>query len=188
MSQRLSVKKSYCKVCHDSGKSEKEYSSHWVKNADGKVICPTLLSTECRYCFTKGHTVKFCVILEKSRKVEPKMTAHANTKVEPKMTARTKPSVSRYSILEIAEEKDAPEQKFPVKTGWAAIAAKPKQEERKEDYLDTITNTTVLKKTKQFEIELMKNCRVLEPMAINKTKRYITSWADCSDSESEDEY
>ena len=59
MSSRI-INKPCCTVCKTVGLSEKEYSSHYVKNREGIVICPTLLSQECRFCFKKGHTVKFC--------------------------------------------------------------------------------------------------------------------------------
>jgi hypothetical protein len=39
-----------------------------VKDRTGKVVCPLLLSQECRYCFKLGHTVKFCQAL---KNVEP---------------------------------------------------------------------------------------------------------------------
>jgi hypothetical protein len=53
----------YCKVCHDAGKEESVYLSHFIretKDPSSKVVCPTLLSQECRYCFKSGHTVKYC--------------------------------------------------------------------------------------------------------------------------------
>ena len=57
--------KTYCKVCHDAGLTEKEYTSHFVKsNVNGVIVCPTLLKQECRYCHKKGHTVKFCLTLK----------------------------------------------------------------------------------------------------------------------------
>ena len=55
--------KPYCKVCHDSGKSEAEYTSHYVKSEpgpNGVVVCPTLLNQECRFCGKTGHTVSRC--------------------------------------------------------------------------------------------------------------------------------
>jgi Nanos RNA binding domain len=66
-------KKPYCKVCHDAGKPEREYTSHCVKTYDlkigaMKVTCPTLLALECRYCGKNGHTVKFCQVLEETKK------------------------------------------------------------------------------------------------------------------------
>ena len=54
-----------CKVCKDSGKGESVWSSHRVRDKNGRVICPTLLSQNCRKCGILGHTVKFCNIVEK---------------------------------------------------------------------------------------------------------------------------
>lgn len=72
---RNSVNKPYCKVCHDAGKSEKDYTSHYVKSQDRKtgttiVTCPTLLNTECRFCYGIGHTAKFCPALTNKKKFE----------------------------------------------------------------------------------------------------------------------
>ena len=53
----------FCKVCFDSGKSEEEYTSHYVKSEpghNGKVVCPTLLGQQCTYCSELGHTVSHC--------------------------------------------------------------------------------------------------------------------------------
>tara|TARA_B100000214_G_C23962342_1_gene625906 strand:+ start:646 stop:1113 length:468 start_codon:yes stop_codon:yes gene_type:complete len=63
----------FCKVCKDAGKTEIEYTSHYVKDKSGKIICPTLLNQACKYCRQKGHTVKFCPTLklnEKNKKQE----------------------------------------------------------------------------------------------------------------------
>lgn len=49
----------FCKICKDSGKPNSVVHSHNVRER-GKVVCPILLSTECRYCRVKGHTPKFC--------------------------------------------------------------------------------------------------------------------------------
>jgi hypothetical protein len=64
------VNKSFCKVCHDSGKSEAEYTSHFVKSEPGPkgvVVCPVLLASICNYCKQKGHTLKHCKELEKNK-------------------------------------------------------------------------------------------------------------------------
>jgi hypothetical protein len=65
--------KPYCKVCHDAGKDELEFRSHSVRSKPdyyGKtvVLCPTLLATECTYCYKKGHTVKFCSVIASNKK------------------------------------------------------------------------------------------------------------------------
>ena len=72
--------KPYCKVCHDAGKSEKEYTSHYVKSApgpEGKVVCPTLLSQSCGYCGSCGHTPKFCPTLAAEKAAEEKALKQA---------------------------------------------------------------------------------------------------------------
>lgn len=59
------VTKKFCKVCFDSGKTEAQYTSHFVKAEDRKtVICPTLLDQECRVCFNTGHTPSCCPVLK----------------------------------------------------------------------------------------------------------------------------
>ena len=50
----------YCKVCHDAGKMETEYRSHSIRDRNSNLICPTLLSLECRFCYKNGHTIKYC--------------------------------------------------------------------------------------------------------------------------------
>ena len=55
--------KTLCVVCRDAGKSEKEYTSHFVKDqpgSNGKVVCPTLLNQACRICGKTGHTSRYC--------------------------------------------------------------------------------------------------------------------------------
>ena len=80
--------KKYCKVCHDAGKPESVYMSHYTRETPdpkSKVVCPTLLSMECKYCFATGHTVKYCLILEDNKKrqeKENKLQQRQHTKIE----------------------------------------------------------------------------------------------------------
>ena len=70
-SSQMKVVKPFCKVCFDAGKSETEYTSHFVKSEPGirgKVVCPTLLNQACTYCYETGHTVKFCKVLAQNNK------------------------------------------------------------------------------------------------------------------------
>ena len=63
-------KKPFCKVCFDAGKSENEYTSHYVKDAPGPhgvVVCPTLFNLNCRHCRKSGHTTSHCVELKKKK-------------------------------------------------------------------------------------------------------------------------
>jgi len=59
-SQRV---KPFCKICYDSGKSESMYNSHFVRESrdvNSRVVCPTLLALQCRFCGVRGHTVSKC--------------------------------------------------------------------------------------------------------------------------------
>ena len=63
----------FCKVCRDAGKSEKEYTSHFVKDQpgpEGKVVCPTLLNQACRICHNPGHTSSYCPEYNDNRRRE----------------------------------------------------------------------------------------------------------------------
>jgi len=60
-----SQKSKYCKMCHDAGKSEAEFTSHYVKDnpgPGGKVCCPYLLSLVCQTCKGNGHTRSHCPV------------------------------------------------------------------------------------------------------------------------------
>ncbi len=60
MNNNRQVYRTFCKVCQDSGKTEREYTSHNVRDARGATCCPTLLAQECRNCYKRGHTSKYC--------------------------------------------------------------------------------------------------------------------------------
>ncbi len=88
-SSKSSSSKMYCKVCHDSGKSEAVYTSHFIRETvdpNSKTVCPTLLALECRFCFCKGHTVKYCSTLkrrnnERLRTNNEEETTNNNSKI-----------------------------------------------------------------------------------------------------------
>ena len=104
-SSSAAVKK-YCKVCHDAGKSETEYTSHYIR-ADrdplSKVVCPTLLSLDCRYCSKKGHTVKYCKILEKDKIAEARQSKSSIKNTKPKSLVCKVPA-NMFSSLESDSE------------------------------------------------------------------------------------
>jgi len=135
--------KKFCKVCHDAGKSEAEYTSHYVRSsttADGVVVCPTLLALNCRYCGENGHTVKFCKELEKKKKAEERGAKRAalekaDKKVVTIPTAgnpNAGKKVSAFAALDSDSEDEQPLHKSVIKVtakpqafSYAAIASKP---------------------------------------------------------------
>ncbi len=95
-------------MCMDANKPKSVYSSHSVKQ-NGVVVCPTLLAQECRYCHKKGHTVKFCATLEKEN-AKQKKTAEKieDKKIEEK---KTKPTVQNmFTLLDDDDDQDEDDQ------------------------------------------------------------------------------
>lgn len=100
--------KKFCKVCQDAGKTESEYRSHFTRETPdphSKVVCPTLLALECRFCFKKGHTVKYCAIL----KERDRASARAEREIEKPKKAVEKPKgkpTNMFSCLESDSEEE----------------------------------------------------------------------------------
>jgi hypothetical protein len=102
--------KKYCKVCHDAGKSEIEYLSHFIRESrdpNSKIVCPTLLSLECRYCSNKGHTIKYCKILEKNKNMSSRQERINNYHKTEKNDVKYKESSNIFDNLgSDSEEED----------------------------------------------------------------------------------
>lgn len=97
-----------CKVCKDAGKPESEYSTHFVKDREGRVTCPTLLSLQCRYCQKSGHTVSHCPTLTARNKTEEKakrVAEFANKKEVSKSKITDKPK-TKFGFDMLADEEE----------------------------------------------------------------------------------
>ena len=209
------VKKPYCKVCFDAGKPESEYTSHWVRSLPDrsgktKVTCPTLLSTECRYCYELGHTAKFCPVLEKNnREKERALKAAASERPKQKVPESKKPASFFDALREESSDseeevkvsiKSNPVENFPVlgapakkvevilpkpepevKTGWAAIAAKPKE----DNFMKQIEERSIMKSLPQSALKPKPEVKAAPWIA--KTPVFTKSWADWSDSEEDED-
>jgi len=191
-----SVRKPYCKVCHDAGKSESDYTSHYVrslpdKQGNSKVICPTLLNTECRYCYELGHTSKFCPKLA-SREKE----AERNRKAEERLSRETKKPVYQpkkiqfggFSALMDSDDEDenkksiekeefpalgAPSQRVTI-TSYASVAAKPVPLQTPKAALPT-----------GFKV-LQKGHQIDKPVTKKNFNFRTDNWALCDSSDEED--
>jgi hypothetical protein len=150
--QIYSAKKPCCKVCVDAGKTEKEYSSHYVKDLNGKVTCPTLLNQECRRCHVKGHTTSFCtsknnIVEENSRKppisppkkeVRPPKKSNVFAYLEMNSDdSDNDEEAEQFPELVVAEPKNLLEKEIsaPKKFSYASMAAKI-QTETKTPFVD----------------------------------------------------
>ncbi|EDV22801.1 uncharacterized protein TRIADDRAFT_9546, partial [Trichoplax adhaerens] len=52
-----------CVFCRNNGEHEDVYTSHQLKDADGKITCPILKAYTCPICGATGensHTIKYC--------------------------------------------------------------------------------------------------------------------------------
>lgn len=101
------VFKKFCKVCQDAGKPESEYTSHNVresKDPKSKTLCPTLLTQECRHCFRKGHTVKYCLILKKQQSLPTYNVGVTETK------SKKREVTNVFMLLESDSEEEAEEE------------------------------------------------------------------------------
>jgi hypothetical protein len=109
---KCNSKKPFCKVCHDAGKPESDYTGHHVrslpdKQGNTKVTCPTLLNTECRYCYELGHTAKFCPAIAKRQKAEDR---HHREEIRTAKQPVQKPKVDlrggRFNVLLSDDEEE----------------------------------------------------------------------------------
>jgi hypothetical protein len=201
---QISNKKPFCKVCQDAGKPESQYTSHYVRSMPDKsgktnVTCPTLLATECRFCYKLGHTTKFCPVIEANKKSEDRAANRKQTE-EKKPLPKAKAPTSVFAAL--ADDSDSDEEKvvkvsnklinqvkeeFPslgsaVKpaaslSGWASVAAKTQDQYESEKYEQKLISNSIKRSLPPLS----------KPIVIPQPQMEKKSWADWSDSEDEQE-
>jgi hypothetical protein len=173
--------KPYCKVCHDAGKTESEYTSHFVRETPeptSKVLCPTLLQQKCSYCSKSGHTVKYCkdalkakskpVTKVEIKKVVPKTPTKTPTNMfsvlynddteETIISKKSNPTQSSVSKQSIEVKEDFPalcstttKKTLPSISGYATIAAKSKADYDKEKYEQKLIETSIKRQMPQIK-------------------------------------
>jgi len=184
---KIQSNKMYCKVCADAKKPINEVTSHNVKSAQGVVLCPTLLSQECRYCKLSGHTVKFCKTLEEKKKFESKMQAKLSheTKNETKATskANTKVNTNLFDALDSdSDNEDEKEEEFPALGGAYHTDACLNQVKSYSSALQTAATRPQPQKQSLPKLTIMKTVRLLPS---GKVSKWAT--AESSDDESDEE-
>jgi hypothetical protein len=185
-------KKPFCKVCHDAGKTEAEYTSHFVRslpdfNGKTKVTCPILAATECRYCYQLGHTTKFCPVIEENTKKakKEKSVAIQAHKYEQRAASRTVPEPmveKKYggAFAAFGDESDD-EKPEPKQVVVAAVDEFPA-------LVGLKTAPQVAKSAVSWAAMAEKPAApVLKPI-VKPTPQIVTKkWADYSDSDTEED-
>tara|TARA_B110000483_G_scaffold97765_1_gene120007 strand:- start:409 stop:843 length:435 start_codon:yes stop_codon:yes gene_type:complete len=88
----------FCNMCFKAGKPASDYNSHSVK-VKGKVVCPYLLSIECRYCHEKGHTPSGCPVLKRKKRAANEALKKYDVSGLPPMPTVLRPLVMPTSKL-----------------------------------------------------------------------------------------
>jgi len=151
-------------MCFKAGKSEKEYTSHWLRDRPGPggvVVCPYLLSIECRYCHAKGHTVSRCPIL-----------AHKNKQIKKSYTCSPLPPLGTPPPLVMPQKRvEVVEPEPTVVAKVEVLAPEP----------------TVLAKVEVVAPEPMVVAKSEEPILGKRKFTPKMSWADMCDSDEDDD-
>lgn len=213
--------KPYCKVCHDAGKDESEFRSHYVRSQPdfyGKtvVLCPTLLSTECTYCYKKGHTVKFCSVITANKKQLHKVQSlQLRQEAEKKDKKKVTKSKSGFSVLADSSDSEkeikktakvAPKQTAKLDTKPVAYSVIKIDEfpalslAKKEVKPALITGWAAItaKSAEQFQDEkimqeiIEKSIKRMQPpiikaKVVQQVRKSWAEWTDSDDDEEEDE-
>ena len=180
--------KPFCKVCHDAGKSEIEYTSHYVRSDLGpkaKVVCPTLLSLECRYCFVKGHTVSCCPVLKQQKNAEKKAVARADfaEASEKAPTKAPKKATNSFGALDHDSDEEAKEVK--VKEEFPVLCGVVKKVAFKTSGELSYAAKTAQVASKVLEKPVLK--RAITTVRTEKPAAPKKRWADWTDSEDDDD-
>ena len=141
---RRPQKKTFCKVCFDAGKTEQEYTSHFLKDRpgpNGKVVCPTLLLTECRYCHEHGHFKSHCPVLEERKCNKTRTTKERGANRRQKfesgswMTAAVSKQLDEALVAaKMRANVTTPVQKFTSQSAFAALDSSDDEEEVEMSY------------------------------------------------------
>ena len=182
---QVSVKKS-CKFCKDSGKSEQEYMSHFLresKDPNSRITCPTLLAIECRYCFKKGHTVSKCAKLLKEKNGEKKKVPSAPIKKA--WTGNTRVmEINHFDLLSDFGDSDIEEE---IDSNASTCMDCDTSATESSDGRDSkMTYAQMLAKPVSLVVNVPAAAAMVgSRMSILNKARLMRSWADFSDSDEE---
>lgn len=206
MSKNVKVVQKYCKVCHDAGKTEAEYRSHFTRESPdpkAKVTCPTLLAQECRYCSKNGHTVKYCPTLKDNEKKRKQDEAKARRiEASQNVAEKSKGKLINQNVFmcldsDSEEEEEVvtnPVEDFPaliipvsrnqsVSSNYAAALAKPAAPKQKQE----VMTEPIAKLSEAPAVKAPEVVKTVAPWASSAPVAYKSWAAFDSDSDEEEE-
>ena len=196
-----------CKVCIDAGMPESVFSTHFVKDKNGKVCCPTLLSQKCLKCNVAGHTSKFCAKNSSSTNKQGEKKEKKEIKKEEKITKK-----GIYDSLYMSDSDDddkksgssmrisldtKKKEEFPLLTTKKIVIENPQIKFSNISYADKLKIPVAKKDDVDFKYKITirpnsysiitnisepTNCNSPLPIRI-KDLSAKKSWADYSDSD-----
>ena len=180
MPAKVIVLKKYCKVCHDSGKTEAEYTSHYTRenrDPNSKVTCPILKSLECRYCCKSGHTVKYCPILKNKNYNNHNNKNNKNNKEVLKKEEKKTPLVTnKFACLDESDDETEEEKVFKITERVSTM-----------NYAEALKSETK-KVSLKMEEAVCLPIQICEEVRKEQMPRgRILDWAAYCDSDSDDE-
>lgn len=177
--------KPFCKVCHDSGKTEAEYTSHFVKSEPGfkgKVVCPTLLSQSCTYCNVTGHTVSYCETLKLHNKNKEK-SQRASAFQKDQAPVVTKKLIKKRGFAALGDLEEANDQVEAqveaYQVSYPSIGQAQAQAQAQQAPVISYASMTAKAPT---QVKPTVKTQVIKKQAITKK-----SWADWSDSDDDED-
>lgn len=124
-----SLQKMECLICYQAGKPN--YIGHRIKDASGKVVCPTLLNQKCHICKQTGHTPKYCTVAKLKTKhdkhIKIKKNAYHITSQSVQENTYANESLTEWEVLGYEEcKEDVPwDSTNRIPNSWASIVSKP---------------------------------------------------------------
>ena len=164
-----SNKAPFCGVCYKAVKTKDVYTKHWTMETPdpkSKVTCPTILNTVCKYCKEKGHTMKYC------RMLNDKKSRNEVNKKEHKKDRDTENDVDGYVKI------------TPLTTKtWASVAMMTKPVKR----LSLIHPDELKPKEDDGKLNEPSPIKQVVPSIVRSVPK-IKDWSEYTDDEEEIEY
>ena len=185
----------FCNMCFKAGKPASDYNSHSVK-VKGKVVCPYLLSIECRYCHEKGHTPSGCPVLKRKKRAANEALKKYDVSGLPPMPTVLRPLVMPTSKLAPVPAAVRPLMMPTSKLATVPAAVRPLVMPTDHVSIQLALSVTVAKEPRKWrapsDLDLSDfPAPTFKLEGVAATKKIINekrmSWADMCDTDEEDD-